>query len=446
MKLSEELKLRPLGQAMQSDQYAGYAYSYPHKTSYGKFPEPVELRDLWKGENKGSLFLYVHLPFCEFRCGFCNLFTTVQPAEELVAKTLDSISRQSRVVAEAVRPQRIAQVAFGGGTPSFLNVLELETLFQTLDRHWPIEWGEVPISFESSPATVTKEKLQLLRSYGVSRISMGVQSFSPADLKSLGRPQRFEEIASAVHEIKLSRFPVFNLDLIYGNEGQTLLSWSQTLDEALKIDPEEIYLYPLYVRKLTGLGRTGKSAQEERHEFYWKARSRLLNAGYTQRSMRLFRKQSVTETSEYSCQEDGMIGLGPGARSYTRALHYSSEFAVGQKSVRKIIHSFNQRSDHQYAQADYGVRLTLNEQKRRYFIKSILQSNGMLFEDYRNYFASDLFGDFATEINQLVDMGLANVQDSRIILNENGIAWSDTIGPWLYSPEVVARMEEFELE
>ena len=84
---------------MQNDGFAGYAYAYPHKTSYRRLDPTIELAEAWKAEAKEALFLYVHLPFCEFRCGFCNLFTTVHPADDFVAKTLSAIQRQSRVVA-----------------------------------------------------------------------------------------------------------------------------------------------------------------------------------------------------------------------------------------------------------------------------------------------------------------------------------------------------------
>ena len=141
-----------------------------------------------------------------------------------------------------------------------------------------------------------------------------------------------------------------------------------------------------------------------------------------------------------------MIGLGPGARSYTRELHYSSEFAVGQRGVRKIIRAFNQRTNEQFGEADYGVHLPLPEQKRRYFIKSILHAEGLSLHDYHQCFATVASDDFATEIEQLCELDLMEVHDERICLTTNGIAWSDTIGPWLYSADVVAKMEAFELE
>ena len=378
------------------------------------------------------------------RCGFCNLFTTVRPKQDFVADTLDALLRQSHIVADEVQPEHISQVAFGGGTPSFLTMSELEKVFAGLDAAWPIDWSIANSSFEISPATITTEKLTMLRSRGIQRISMGVQSFSVEDLKQLGRPQKNETVFAAIDLIQNGEFPVFNLDLIYGMQGQTMASWMQTVEKTIQISPEEIFLYPLYVRELTGLGRTGKSPIGLRRQLFLAARDALAAAGYEQLSMRLFRKRQVTVDSNYCCQEDGMVGLGPGARSYTQSLHYSSEFAVGQQGVKSIIGDFNRRSDLQFGQADYGAWLDENEQRRRYLIKSLLRSTGLDRTAYANRFGSAVEDDFP-QLIELNDLGLSHGDAQRLWLNAEGLSWSDVIGPWLYSDDVVAQMKAFEL-
>src|SRR5882757_7859791 len=99
-----------LAQRMIEGSYDGYAYSYPHKTAYRPFDPALTLQQAWQVEDKRRLFLYVHLPFCEMRCGFCNLFTSVQPGGGFVDQTLAAIQRQSLAVADAITPRGIAQV------------------------------------------------------------------------------------------------------------------------------------------------------------------------------------------------------------------------------------------------------------------------------------------------------------------------------------------------
>lgn len=435
---------RPLAQRMEEGGYDGYAYAYPHKTSYRPFAAPVPLAGAWQGENTRNLFLYVHLPFCEMRCGFCNLFTTVQPGGGFVDQTLAAIRRQSEAVAHAIKPQGIAQAAFGGGTPSFLAESEIEQLFLHLSGTWPVHWGKIPVSFEVSPGTITPPKLALLKQLGVDRISLGVQSFVAEDLISLKRPQPAGELEHACGIIKSARFRVFNLDLIYGNEGQDARRWQRSLDRALEWQPEELYLYPLYVGKLTNLDRSGKRPGEHRRDLYRQARDFLGAAGYRQISMRLFRRADVTRHADYCCQEDGMVGFGPGARSYTRALHYSTEYAVGQTGVKKIIQNFNEHTTDQFTVADFGATLDLEEQKRRYIIKSLLRTEGVSLAGYQRRFGSSL-GDDLPQLHELSELGLVAEGSDFLRLNEAGLAYSDTIGPWLYSDLVTATMDAYEL-
>lgn len=433
-----------LAERMKEDQFAGYAYAYPHKTSYRPLEPPVPLSVAWQREEKNALFLYVHLPFCEMRCGFCNLFTAVRPATQFLSQTLDAIHRQSQVTAREIRPQQISQVAFGGGTPSLLSVEELQRLIQRLSDTWPIDWNTARVSFEVSPATIDSEKLSLLRSYDVDRISMGVQSFSPHDLKSLGRPQSDRQVEAAIAAIKDAGFPIFNLDLIYGANGQTEQSWLETIERAVDAAADEIYLYPLYVREATGLGRTGKSPSARRRELFFAARRVLVDAGYHQESMRLFRRPGVASEGDYCCQEDGMIGLGPGARSYTRRLHYSSKYAVSQAGVKRIIADFNARQDGELAFADYGVRLDAEEQRRRYLIKSLLRAAGLDLDAYQARFDAEAEDDFP-QIAELAALGLGLREGRALRLTSEGLSWSDVIGPWLYSRRVTSRMEAFEM-
>ena len=438
---------RSLAASMQDKDFAGYAYAYPHKTSYRPLAPSIRLSQAWQAEEKDALFLYVHLPFCEMRCGFCNLFTTVRPHEDFVSQTLSAIERQSVVVAKEIQPERISRVAFGGGTPSFLTASELESLFNRLEATWPFDWRSVRTSFEVSPATVTKEKLAVLKAHHCERISMGVQSFSSAELKRLGRPQSNEAVEEAITDIQACDFPIFNLDLMYGVEGQTEQTWLQTLQRAIDIAPDEIYMYPLYVRELTGLGRTGKSPSDQRRTLYLAARDALRTAGYQQQSMRLFRRpsvSSVSETLDYCCQDDGMIGLGPGARSYTRTLHYSSEYAVRQQEVKSIIADFNARGNDEFALADYGAWLDGEEQRRRYLIKSVLRREGLVYPAYQQRFGTELEDDFP-QLTELKELDLAECDGNALRLTDEGLSWSDVIGPWLYSAQVVSRMEAFDL-
>jgi len=271
---------------------------------------------------------------------------------------------------------------------------------------------------------------------------MGVQSFVERDLKQLGRPQQDHQVQQAIESIRQSGVKVFNLDLIYGNQAQSEADWMTSLDQALSHNPEELFLYPLYVRALTGLGRSGRNPAENRRHLYGLARERLLKAGYRQISMRMFRHQDTAYSTQHCCQEDGMVGLGPGARSYTASLHYSTDYAVSGSGVRDIIDRFNRRDDESIALIDYGVRLSVEDQRRRYLIRSLLLTEGLDCLAFERQFGCDV-AKALPQVQELIEEGFAQRTGHRLCLSSDGLAHSDVIGPWLYGDAVRERMESF---
>ncbi len=423
--------------------YQGYAYSYPHKTAYRRLPEPVPLRELWAGEPRSSLLLYFHVPFCEMRCGFCNLFTQARPKEGVAHAYLDTLERQARQVRGLLGDVSFARLAIGGGTPTALELRELERLCNLAEEMLggPIA---VPASVETSPETADWEKLTLLRTRGVSRISIGVQSFLEAETSAVGRPQRLAAVQSALERIRSVMFPVLNVDLIYGLPGQTVATWLHSVRSALRYFPEELYLYPLYVRPQTGLGRSHRTWDDLRLKCYREAVSLLRAEGYEQTSMRMFRaRHSPDEDGPvYCCQRDGMIGLGCGVRSYTSRLHYSDEFAVRSEGVREILEAYVARPAEAFGFAVHGMRIDGEEQRRRHVLMSLLQCTGLSLEDYEHRFGSDPFEDLP-ELRELEPAGLARHEAKRLLLTEAGLERSDAIGPSLYSETVRQRMESY---
>ncbi|BEL02877.1 STM4012 family radical SAM protein [Actinoplanes sichuanensis] len=421
--------------------YQGYLYAYPHKTAYRRLePRPL-LRDVWADEPPDSLFGYVHLPFCEMRCGFCNLFTRANPPDEQVTAYLAQLRRQAVAVGESLGPAAsFSRLAIGGGTPTYLTAAELEELFDIVTGVFGA--GPVPLSVETSPATATPDRLAVLAGHGTTRISIGVQSFLDTEARAAGRPQRLDEVLAALQTIRDARIPVLNIDLIYGIDGQTAQTWQHSLDEALRWRPEELYLYPLYVRPLTGLGRRAHARADwdrQRLDLYRQAVDVLTSSGYVRHSMRQFRRVDapVPDGPDYCCQDDGMVGLGCGARSYTKTLHYSFDYAVAVPEVRAVLTDYLSRPADDFRYAEFGFHLDEVEQRRRWLLKSLLRAEGVDANAYRERFGTDHTGDFP-QLRELVDRGW--LDDARAVLTPAGLDHSDAIGPWLVSGEVREAM------
>ncbi|MFI2762063.1 STM4012 family radical SAM protein [Streptomyces echinatus] len=435
--------------------YQSYVYAYPHKTAYRRLSDRPLLTELWEREPKDALSLYLHVPFCEIRCGFCNLFTRIGAPDGLTTAYLDALELQATTVREALGDAadvRFATAAFGGGTPTFLTAAELDRLCDMAEHRMGADLRAVPLSVEASPATATADRLAVLAERGTTRLSLGVQSFVDTEARAAVRPQRRADVEAALARIRDAAIPVLNIDLIYGIDGQTDATWLHSLDVALAWRPEELYLYPLYVRPLTGLGRRGSGPDpawdEQRLRLYRLGRDHLLAHGYVQHSMRMFRRADAPPqgADDYACQSDGMIGLGCGARSYTAGLHYSFDYAVGMHEIRGIIDDYVGRPAADFAHAEYGRRMTADESRRRHLLQSLLQAEGLAVTDYRARFGGDPAEDFGAELNRFADRGWLE-QDSdaqRLRLTAEGLAHSDAIGPELFSPAVRAAMAAYE--
>lgn len=423
--------------------YVQYLYGYPHKTAYRPLSPALPLESVWAHERREALFLYFHVPFCEMRCGFCNLFTAAGPKADLVQAYLGALTREVRRVREALGPVTFARAAVGGGTPTLLDVAGLHTLFDLAEGTLGADLHRIPVSVEVSPETVEAEKLAALKARGVDRVSMGVQSFLEAEVASVKRPQKTAQVEAALELIRATGFATLNIDLIYGMEGQTEESLLTSLRAALRYAPEELYLYPLYVRPLTYLGKRARAWDDQRMALYRAGRDFLRAEGYTQVSMRMFRARHAPSVQGpvYRCQEDGMVGLGCGARSYTEGVHYSSEYAVGSREVRSIISAYIERSDASFGEVGYGFVLDAEEKRRRYLLLSLL-SEGVEFVAWRQRFGSELLEDFP-ELKELEAHGLARRTGEALVLTEAGVERSDMLGPWLHSERVRALMQEY---
>ncbi len=430
--------------ALRGGPYQGYVYAYPHKTAYRRLDPPRPLRAVWAAEPSFGLSLYVHVPFCTMRCGFCNLFTTPNPKAGLVALYLDALRRQAEIVRAALPEPRFARCAVGGGTPTFFNEEELSALFDVAEQIMGADLRVVSAGIEASPDTLTASKVALLKARGVGRVSLGIQSFLESEAAASGRPQSRQEVDAALALLTAADFPTVNLDLIYGLPGQTVQTWLYSVRQALAFAPDELYLYPLYVRPLTGLGRGRREWDDIRLRCYREGRELLLAAGYEQVSMRMFQRPGASNGGPaYCCQEDGMVGLGCGARSYTRGLHYALDYAVGPKGIKEIIADFLARGDADFDVVDRGFALDADEQRCRYLLQSILNVEGLEASRYANRFGSGPVDDFQ-DLRTFADFGLLEHQDGRWRPTGTGLEWSDAMGPWFFSERVQALMAEYE--
>ncbi|MEK4664470.1 STM4012 family radical SAM protein [Priestia sp. FSL H7-0729] len=428
--------------------YRSYLYSYPHKTAYRELDPPLPLQSLWERENTDTYFLYMHIPFCAARCGFCNLFTLPDRRDDTHERYVDALERQAKQWAPITSRRPYSRFAIGGGTPTLLNEVQLNRLFDIAEHVMGLDPTQASISVETSPDTVTEAKLSIMKERSVDRVSMGIQSFIEAEASAIYRPQKPQEVERALEKLTRYDFPLLNLDLIYGLPGQTVESWIYSLERVLAYEPGEVFIYPLYTRENTIVKPDDirRQGPDIRMELYIAARETLKSKGYVQYSMRRFAKEQSSSKVllPYSCQEEGMVGLGCGARSYTSEVHYASKYGVSYKATQSIIADYV--ATERYDVADYGIVLSREEQRRRFILKALLHREGLTLSDYQQRFGTDVMSDYPW-LSELFteDMGRVELEEGERVLRltEEGLGYSDAIGDWLISAEIREQMEGF---
>jgi oxygen-independent coproporphyrinogen-3 oxidase len=262
---------------------------------------------------KSPLGLYVHVPFCASTCDFCA-FYQMTPTRDGVVSYLDAVRRELALVAWR-RP--VDTVFWGGGTPGLLAPDDLRTLGEiVLDAcgGQPEEW-----SVELAPASVTEARLTALKSVGVTRVSMGVQSFSPPLLEALGRQHTREQVLRAYERVRAAGFASVNLDLMFALPGQDEAALVEDLRMAVSLAPDHLSTYCLTFEEDTKLWvklSQGKVKLDPEHEarLYGRAWDELAAAGYAQYEVSNFARSGhrcAHNLNTWRMHE--WVGIGPSA-------------------------------------------------------------------------------------------------------------------------------------
>lgn len=361
--------------------------------------------------------LYVHIPFCLTRCGYCD-FNAYAGLDHLAAPYVDALRREAELATDEWKGVSFNSIFFGGGTPTTLPSDTIGMLIETFRQ--PFTFVRDPeVTCEANPDTVDGASLVGLRQGGVNRLSIGVQSFDADVLSSLQRVHSADSARRAYRAARHAGFDNVNLDLIYGAEGETLDSWRSTLEEAVALRPEHLSCYALTIEPSTMLGRQvaagmarapDPDGQADMYELTCKT---LRSAGYGHYEVSNWalpgrecrHNQGYWEGRPY-------LGLGAGAHS----------FRAGRRW-------WNLRPPHQYMEALAAKRLPMGGEEwiRHQDVK--LEALLLGLRVNRGVPNSWVPSGVAEE---LVGRGLARVRGSRFALTDRGM---------LLASEVVLAVE-----
>jgi oxygen-independent coproporphyrinogen-3 oxidase len=265
--------------------------------------------------------LYVHVPFCLTRCGYCD-FNAYAGLDHLKAPYVRALAAEAALVSGAWEGMPFASIFVGGGTPTTLPAADLASLLRTLAGAFSLA-PDAEITVEANPDTVDETYLRALRGTGVTRLSFGLQSFDPAVLAALERVHTAEAAVEAFRAARRVGFDDVNLDLIYGAHAETIASWKDTLARTIDLQPDHVSAYALTVEPSTMLGRNVASGKtpapdpDRQAEMYDAACAMLGAAGLVHYEVSNWARPGRESVHNRGYWEDRpYLGLGAGAHSH----------------------------------------------------------------------------------------------------------------------------------
>ncbi len=434
---------------MEGQDILPFVYCYPPRTSYVEAEAPLDLMKVWAldAEAGTDLNVYVHIPFCRYRCAFCGLYnvTTRATETELHRSYVASLRADLQHLAPSLRGRRVRTVFIGGGTPLAIGTERLVELLAHLAEIFPdLSRTVEEVSVEASPDSVLAAADQLpdLVAAGVNRVSVGIQSFDPEELRRAGRASAGPAvIADSLRLLRSAGVRNIGTDLIVGLENQSDASMERSLDQLLTFRPETVSLYLINPRLGTGLGRRSAAEPQPRSEagaLYDRleaASVRLLAAGYERETSVQFKLPGRGGLLQKRLYFDGLsvLGLGSGARSHTATVDYLT--GGGAQRTHAELEAYLGATAGG-ARVRKGAIITPEEAERRAVILGLQDlrldkiprtPDGSFAEPYRTVFTTCL------------EMGLMRADGDRLTLTDKGFLYRDLICWSLFSERTLER-------
>jgi len=391
--------------------------------------------------------VYIHIPFCRHRCAYCD-FNTYAGQEARIPDYVEALRRElQNITASTDLRFPVDTVFFGGGTPSLLPTAAFDLILKSLSDCFDLT-SDAEISIEANPGTLSAAYLKDLRTTGINRLSLGMQSALPQELAFLERQHQFEDVIKAVQWARQAGFNNLNLDLIFGLPEQPIEAWEASLNQALSLDSEHFSLYALTIEHGTPLGHWSERGlipipdPDLVAEMYELACEKLFAAGYLQYEISNWAKwdaegkmvNSVSELGienpKFSCRHNlqywrnqPYFGFGAGAHGFVQGVRTSNVLAPGSY-IKRLVQSSGQL---EFPRTTATVSLRYidltTEMDETMMMGLRLTREGVSKTAFQTRFDQDLGTIYSVQIEKFIDWGLlewAGPENNNLRLTRRG--------------------------
>jgi oxygen-independent coproporphyrinogen-3 oxidase len=381
--------------------------------------------------------IYIHIPFCERKCTYCN-FNTTDFFESLAARYIDAVAREIDYWGELLERERgnrvhVDTIFFGGGTPSIVRAGQLALLTRRCAETFEVS-PDCEVTIEINPATFSREKVEGWLAAGINRASVGVQSFIDRELVSLSRTHTSGDARSTVSLLREAGLNNISLDLIAGLPEQSLADWEYNLHEALSIRPEHLSLYLLEVKEGTQLHGQIKRGVRPRPdddlaaEMYRMICDATESAGYEQYEISNFARFGESHASKVSPYRSAhnlkywtgapFYGVGCGAHSYDGQARWVNVLQTEAyiEQVNSTGHAIRERNT-----------LSPTDRAAEALFMGLRLSEGINLSAFQSEYGIDVAERYGDDLPRLADAGLVKLEEGRLALTPAGRLLSNEV-------------------
>jgi oxygen-independent coproporphyrinogen III oxidase len=371
--------------------------------------------------------VYVHVPFCARKCSYCDFYSIEGTA--LKDRYLVALQREIAKMARRTAAAAVDSIYLGGGTPTMMSPIDIERILVEIERFFTIA-PTAEITIEVNPGTVDSNALRALRSLGINRVSVGVQSFDDSALSFLGRIHTAKEARACFGSAQAAGFENISIDLIFAIPGQSRTDLKKVLAEALEMAPQHLAAYSLIVEEHTPLhtlvqvGKVHPVAEDEEAEQFMMTMETLEDAGYDHYEVSNYAKPGYRSRHNSSYwHHHNYLGFGPAAHSFWVDPREGDAWRWANVRQVNAYCDLITRDGSPVAMAEQlGTRELVNE---RIFLG--LRSDGLSLSQLSSELGYEATGEQRAYIHQIVARGLAALKDGSVRLTREGFLLCDEI-------------------
>lgn len=372
---------------------------------------------------KTNLGIYLHIPFCQQKCNYCD-FNSGCYSIEIQKKYLDSLLSEIKLESNFYKRYSVDSIFIGGGTPSLLPEKYIDKIVKALNKNFNIS-SNIEFTIEVNPNSINRNKLELYKSLGINRLSIGAQSFVEKELINIGRIHRENDITQGVEDAKSVGFKNISLDLMTAIPLQSMESLKFSLEKAISLGVSHISAYGLIIEdgtpfeKMHKKGKLNLPSEDEERKMYHNLRNFLFENDFVHYEISNFAKpghESRHNIKYWECED--YLGLGLGAHS-----------RISNTRIENIgdIYKYIQNSENSKSFIEDKVVLTKTDEINEKLIMGIRLIKGINIQSINDEFEIDFLKEYSKEIDNNLKNGYITIEDGYMKLTTRGLDFSNLV-------------------